>query len=59
MGRNTRLFKLASSLRRYGASAQEIQDVISYFNRRRCRPLMSEADLTWIVRSVCRYHPTH
>jgi hypothetical protein len=55
--RNDRLTSLAGSLRRQAATYDEILDVLSYTNERRCRPPLPQREVEAIARSVANYDP--
>jgi hypothetical protein len=55
--RNDTLFRLACKLRRDGLSAQAIEAALQAENRQRCRPPLSEDEVTQIAHSAGRYPP--
>lgn len=57
-GRKRRLFSLACSLRRYGATPAEVRRCLDVFNGR-CSPPLEESRLDDIAASACRYAPSY
>jgi hypothetical protein len=55
--RNDGLTRLAGAMRRKGATSAEIETALLEHNGRRCRPPLSEAEVSKIAASVARYEP--
>ena len=54
--RNWRMFKMACTLRRFGATVDEIFLMVTLINRR-CAPPLEEEELQTIARSSAKYTP--
>jgi len=54
--RNWRMFKMACTLRRFGATVAEILAMVTLINRR-CAPPLEEEELRTIARSAAKYTP--
>jgi len=57
--RNTRLTRIAGSIRRQGYDETVIFTVLDAFNRNFCDPPLRESEVEQIARSVSRYDPEH
>lgn len=55
--RNSRLTRLAGSLRRKGATLEELEDALFAANQTRCVPPLDGSEVSRIARSVARYAP--
>jgi hypothetical protein len=55
--RNDTLTRLGGKLRRNGLSEAEIEDALQATNRARCRPPLSEDEVSTIAHSVGKYKP--
>jgi hypothetical protein len=55
--RNISLTRLAGTMRRAGMQPEEILPGLLEVNRRRCRPLLCEAEVAKIARGIGRYAP--
>lgn len=55
--RNKALTSLAGTLRRRGATEEEIVGILSIVNETRCEPVLAASEVANIARSVSRYKP--